>query len=512
MVGGGTVGLHLANELTKRGREVIVVEAGSVHLGNFSPDSFRSDGLKHEGIRTGRSRSLGGTSNLWGGQLVEYQPVDFRGRDWLARSRWPVTYEQIQPYYQKTYDALGIPRDLQDDALVWRDISKTKPALDSGLEVFLTRWLKVPSIAVMLAKKIETSPALQVLMGHTAVGFDYAGDQVTGVKLRDPQGNCVVLSGAVFVLAVGTIETSRLLLHSAAEDPLCPWRRNPHLGAWFMDHLGGRIGRVYAQSPRKFFDVFCTIAVRMFKFAPKIRMKNEVLEREKVLSVQAMIDFESSISENLVYLKQFLKAAIFSRQVKGIADLGRNVIACTRYLVPLMWRFVFDHRIFVPSDSKISMLVQAEQAPCPESRITIDSSHRDVHGLPQVVLNWQLAGGELESIREFALRVQQAVAGAGLGRLEIDEQLLRGDPRFLETLRDTTHQAGGAVMGFSAEDGVVDANLQVFGTANLYVTGAAVFRTVSNANTTFTALTFTTRLAEYIAVADSPVAKAPGGE
>jgi len=40
--------------------------------------------------------------------------------------------------------------------------------------------------------------------------------------------------------------------------------------------------------------------------------------------------------------------------------------------------------------------------------------------------------------------------------------------------------------------------LKVFGTSNLYVGGASTFRTVSNANTTFTALAFTTRLIYHL--------------
>ncbi len=66
-------------------------------------------------------------------------------------------------------------------------------------------------------------------------------------------------------------------------------------------------------------------------------------------------------------------------------------------------------------------------------------------------------------------------------------------------MKDTYHQAGGTVMGESAQDGVVDRNLRVFGTKNLYVGGAGVFRTASNANVTFTAMAFATRLADHLA-------------
>jgi len=72
-------------------------------------------------------------------------------------------------------------------------------------------------------------------------------------------------------------------------------------------------------------------------------------------------------------------------------------------------------------------------------------------------------------------------------------------PQFLTTLRDNYHHVGGARMGQTEADGVVDRNLRIFGTTNLYVAGAATFRTASNANTTFTALALVTRLVDHLA-------------
>ena len=91
---------------------MVVIEAGDSHLGNFAADSYTSVGRAHSGIKLGRSRGLGGTTNLWGGQLVEFQPIDFNGRDWMPGSKWPVPYEEIAPYYRPTYLNLGMPAQL----------------------------------------------------------------------------------------------------------------------------------------------------------------------------------------------------------------------------------------------------------------------------------------------------------------------------------------------------------------------------------------------------------------
>jgi choline dehydrogenase-like flavoprotein len=176
----------------------------------------------------------------------------------------------------------------------------------------------------------------------------------------------------------------------------------------------------------------------------------------------------------------------------------RNGLGMARYVVPLMWKYVWDHRVFVPSTAKILMHVQAEHAPQAESRITIDSGATDAYGLPRVVLDWRLGGDELESLRAFATQIRDALQAAGIGTLTIDDDLLAADPSFLAKLGDTYHQAGGTNMAESERDGVVDRNLRVFGTENLYVAGAGVFPTTSNANTTFTALAFTTRLVDHL--------------
>jgi hypothetical protein len=499
IIGSGAVGLYAGSELAKRGKRVLVIESGGAHLGGFTAESYASVGVPHDGISVGRSRSLGGTTNLWGGQLVEFQPVDFNGRDWLPRSTWPVKYEEIAPFYAKAYVSLGLPRETHSDDAVWANVSAKRPAIGEEFEVFLTRWLKIPSFALMFAKHYESSEAFAVLSGHTAVGFEGSGERITAVRVVDAAGKRHTISGGTFILAAGTIENSRLLLSSATDDSWpCPWRQNQNIGKYFLDHLGCKAATVKPVDARRFFDTFSTIWRGGQKYQPKFRLRNEILMRDPILNVQGLFGFESSVSENLVYLKQFVKAAIYSRKIDNLGDMLKNVSACSKYLLPLMWRYVRNHRVFVPSASKISLLIQTEQAPIAESCIRLERSVTDAYGLPRAILDWRLSGNEQASIAEFARRADTALQRAGLATLEIDPALQAMDPRFINTAKDTYHQAGGTAMGDSERDAVVDRNLKVFGTQNFYVSGASTFRTVSNANTTFTALAFVTRLVEHL--------------
>jgi choline dehydrogenase-like flavoprotein len=499
VIGAGAVGLYAASLLAARGSNVVVVEAGKSYLDSFANQSYCTVGRPHDGIRLARGRCVGGTTNLWGGQLVEFQRLDFDGRQWLPESKWPVCYDEIAPYYKTTYHNLGLPRSVHEDQDIWRGIACTRPDLGPEFEVFLTRWLGIPNFAQLFAKQIETDERMTVLAGHTAVGFRGNGTHVTSVRVVNDEGRSHWIDAELFVLAAGTIENSRLLLHTAQDHTWPPpWRDNDNIGRYFQDHLGGRIGPFKPTDKRRFLDMFCHIVYAGHNFHPKIRLRDEPLQRHQIFNTQGIFAFEGKAAEHLVYAKQFLRSAFYSRQLSGCRELLRNGLGAAKYVVPLIWTYLWDHRVFVPSSTNIFFCVQAEHGTCAESRIRIDNTQADSYGLPTVILDWRLGGRELVSLRDYAIQVAATLRSSGIGDLIIDDDLLSLDPRFLSKLRDTYHQAGGTVMASSDREGVVDKNLRVFGTANLYVTGASVFPTASSANTTFTALTFTTRLADHL--------------
>ncbi len=499
IIGGGTIGLYAASLLAKRGKEAVVIEAGDSHLGRFDSESFESVGRAHTGIRLGRGRNIGGTSSLWGGQLVEFLPIDFAGRDWLSGSKWPIRYEEIAPYYAPTYVNLGISPKLIRDEDVWRGVKTRRPDLGPEFEVFFTRWMGTPNVAELFDKQIQSDPGFVVLALHTATGFRGTGSRIEAVRVVDSRNQAYWIEGDHFLLAAGTIENARLLLHAAKDRTWpAPWSDNQNVGSYFQDHLGGRLGAFVPADKRTFFRTFANIGYAAHKFQPKVRMRNEAQARYRIYGTQVVFAFESEFSEHIVFLKQFLRAALYNRKFTGVGRVLRNGPTSIGLLFPLMWKYVWDHRVFVPSSARIFLVTQAEHAPRPDSRVSVDYSVTDAAGLPRVVLDWRINGDELASFRDFALKIRDAFLSAGIGELKIDPDLLALKQAFLDRLGDTYHQAGGAVMGNSERDGVVDKDLLVFGTQNLYVGGASVFRTTSNANVTFTALALATRLADHL--------------
>ena len=70
--------------------------------------------------------------------------------------------------------------------------------------------------------------------------------------------------------------------------------------------------------------------------------------------------------------------------------------------------------------------------------------------------------------------------------------------RIREMSKDGLHQCGTTRIAKNNEKGVVDYNLKVFGTSNIYICSGSVFPTSGQANTTFFLGVLATKLANHL--------------
>lgn len=506
VVGGGTVALLLAVLLERQGQRVLVLETGG---GGFeTPTQALNDatviGRAHNGIAMARGRALGGTSNLWGGQLTPFVPSDFDARAGVSDAPWPISHEDLLPWYEAVASELRLADALDESTPQAHKLFGNRYPDIPGFTLFLTRWLKEPAMARHFAERLQNAPGLTVLLHAHATGLVLAedGERIAAVRVARPDGTLFNLEGRRFVLANGTIEIVRLLLASAAEEPRAPWAGNPWLGAGFQDHLEMRGGQVHLLDRPRFLRTFQNIVLGGHKYQPKLRLNATAGAgaAASALQVSGYFAFESSIAEHLQHLKVVVKSLIrggLPRQ--GLGEALRHLRGMGSAWVPMVVQYLRHHRIYNPADRGVWLVMHAEQLPRNDSRITLDPQRRDRFGMPLATLDWRIGGQpEVSAMAAFVRRIGESLQAAGLARVEIDALLDTEDPRALDRATDTYHQCGGARMGHHPKDGVVDSGLRVFGTRNLYVAGAAVFRTSSDANPTFTAMALTARLAERL--------------
>jgi choline dehydrogenase-like flavoprotein len=168
-----------------------------------------------------------------------------------------------------------------------------------------------------------------------------------------------------------------------------------------------------------------------------------------------------------------------SNVVTGLGDLGAAARA--------------RRRQSDPANAVLAMRIQAEQAPNPDSRVTL-GTRRDRFGLPVARVDWRFTAWDRASIWASQKAVDTALRAAGLGRVEF----MLGDEHPSALLEGNFHHLGATRMHADPAMGVVDPDCRVHGVSNLYVAGSSVFPTYGCSNPTLTVVALALRLADHL--------------
>lgn len=494
IVGAGAAGIVLAVDFSRRGKSVLLLEGGGSGIEEPSQDPYASElaGLPHRGIHTGRFRAKGGTTNKWGGQILELDALDFEQRPGIEASGWPFPKSALTPYYERALEFEGLGKVTRQDEAVWQEIGETPPAFPN-LEPYFSRWCPEPNFARLHRQTIEEHPGIALWLHANAVELLLEGETMRGLRCRTLTGVEAVFRANQFVFCLGGIESSRFFLQPRAAG--LPWNRSGLLGKHFQDHIDCNAATVEPLDAGRFHRIFDNVFSRGFKYHPKLRLAAAEQAAHGTLNVAATMAFVSDTDATLGQLKATAKNLLRGRMGEvGVADLGfaaRHLPLIARQTL----RYKLQKRAYNPPDSRIFLRVHCEQEPTSRSSITLAES-RDRLGLLRTRLDWQISERELATIRQYVQVAEKSLAG--VARIQPDEDLLSGSADFLARCDDSNHHMGGMRMSASPANGVVDPNLRLHGLNNAYVCSSAVFPTSGFSNPTHTLLALAVRLGEHL--------------
>ena len=494
IVGAGAAGIVLAVELACRNKSVLLLEGGGPEIEEPSQEPYASEltGLPHRGIHTGRFRAKGGTTTRWGGQILELDPLDFAVRPGIEASGWPFAKTELTRHYERALELEGLARVTRQDEAVWHEIGLAPPQF-ADLEPYFSRWCPEPNFASLHRQTLEEHPGITLWLHANAVEPILEGDAIRGLRCRTLTGAETIFRANQFVFCMGSIESSRFFLQPRSSG--LPWNRSGLLGKHFQDHIDCNVALVEPIAAKPFHRAFDNLFSRSFKYHPKRRLAPSVQTAHGTLNVAATMTFVSDADEALARLKTTAKNLLRGRinQV-GASDLTfatRNLPLLARQVT----RYSLRHRAYNPPDARILLRVHCEQEPTSRSSITL-SDARDSLGLLRTRLDWQISERELATIRQYVLIAKQSLAG--IARIHPDEDLMSGNPNFLARCDDSNHHMGGMRMSTSADTGIVDPNLRLYGLTNTYICSGAVFPTSGFSNPTHTLLALAVRLSEHL--------------
>jgi choline dehydrogenase-like flavoprotein len=144
-----------------------------------------------------------------------------------------------------------------------------------------------------------------------------------------------------------------------------------------------------------------------------------------------------------------------------------------------------------------------EQAPIDDNRIVLAADASDpVFGQPTVRVDWRMTERDKRTVRRGLELCRQYLEARGGTDFRITTDLSGGPESWTiggpSGMDPGGHPMGATRMSSDPADGIVDPNLRVHTTDNLYVASCSVFPTGGSANPTLTIIALAVRLAEHL--------------
>lgn len=467
VVGSGAAGITLACDLADRGISVLLIESGGLQFKWWSHNLLDIDlaGIATERFVKGtRERYFGGTTNHWGGVIRPLDAWEFQEHSWVPNSGWPITRQDLEPYYRAAQKLLNLPELTRDFAAEARKVPGGGRSLvgDSGDLFEPVIWRRVGSERLMFGPwrlpEIRKDKRITCVINTTIAEIhpNSDGSRVNYMEGRTQNGGTLNFRAKQFVLCTGAIENARLLLASNSVVPGGLGNEHDVVGRYFMDHPGDSLGRwvpMQGENVR-------SIEERLSDTELVGWTTTEELKRsEKLLGFQTFL----SNADSTVVLPHELAA----RALAGAARPG-------------------------PGTGRRLMLFNWEQSPNPESRVML-SDNRDTLGIPRPLLHYAVADQDVSSARRSVELFAHASAQAGIGRMYVEN---------MTTIPPKTnggHHIGTTRMSNDPRNGVTDKHGRVHSIDNLYAGGSSLFPTGGWQHPTFTIVAMALRQGEHLA-------------
>ena len=449
--------------------------------------------------------TVGGGTRVFGAQAWRFLPTDFAMASTYGTppgsslADWPISYDDLAPYYQRAEWEIGVAGDSAASARIWQrerefpmpavPLNRQGAVLRRGADALGWSTIGVP----LLINSVPYSGRPACIRCQHCVGFgcpvdakndtrntmipralatgrcelisqaiveridsDGAG-HVSGVTYIDTDGQRHSPRAEVVICAGGAIETARLLLNSASpHDPHGLGNQHDQVGRNLQGHYYPSTIGLLPESVHDGVGPGVTTATVQFNHGNANVIGGGMLADEFIV----------------------LPIIFWARQLPP--DLPRWGLANKQWMRENFTRVL---RLTGP----------VQEIPSPDSRVTLDPAVRDRWGIPVARLSGTSHPETLRTATFIHARTHDWLRAAGA------TQLWGKPPRL--RISGGQHQAGTCRMGDDPQTSVVDRNCRVHGYDNLYIADGSVHVTNGGFNPVLTIMALAFRTAEHVAKA-----------
>ena len=500
IVGSGAGGGTLGNELAQKGAKVVILEAGGRYeIEDFVNDEWASftqlawaDARTTGGSwRVARDfpnlpawivKAVGGTTTHWAGASLRFHDYEFQGRTTYGNVAganlldWPITLKELEPYYAKAEDRMGVtgtngierlPGNNNFKVLAagakkigYTDVHTGNMAINSQPRNdrnschqlgFCFQGCKMGAKWSTLYTEIpagEETGRLEVRANSMALRIEHdARGRATGVVYADPDGKQHLQKAREVCVAGNSIESPRLLLNSASSKfPDGMANSSGQVGRNYMRHTTGTVFSVFDRP------------VHMYRGTTMAGIVRDEAKHDTKRGFAGGYELET-LSLGLPFMAAFLDPGSWGRGFTSALEAY---------------------------DRMAGMWIVGEDMPQEKNRVTLDAKAKDKFGLPVASVHYDDHPNDV-AMRDHAYGQGRAIYEA-----------VGATRTFDTTPYPSTHNLGTNRMSANARDGVVDKWGKAHDLPNLYVSDGSQFTTGAACNPTLTIVALAIRQAEHL--------------
>jgi choline dehydrogenase-like flavoprotein len=525
IIGAGPAGITLAREFIGKPCRVLVLESGDFENDDraqeLSAGKVSSQYMRNSALTIGRQRQFGGTPNKW---VYRTDPWDGRlyarsvspeRRDFTTHShdhglRWPVTYDELSPYFQK---GQAVWNDGKFDYRVdtWANGLRQLGTADGILETRISQHGPSDVFTVYYRDELLAADNVSLYLGCTAVALESgrAADCARKLTVARSDGHRFSVIADTFVLACGGVENVQLLLSSEMTRPGAVGNCHDNVGRYVTDHPEFTMGFITPDHPDAYKDIglYDIRWVGGHMVSGFLTLSDEVKDSENLLNMSVALsargrgfgtDAHRAIMDFALLRLRERPLSPFADVMSVLRSPGDAFAFLRKYRSPDFAEYRGGWSQAAADSCKIRTLelwAAFEQTPHRDNKLTLIDA-RDWIGRRKVRFEHLWTDADRNNIRRSIDIFTDQINSAGIGQLRPWYDGKRPSrPQF----HGLHHPMGGTRMHTDPRFGVVDENSRVHGLINVYVAGSSVFTTgIGYANPTLTLLALTSRLADHL--------------